>query len=260
MLAMAALGVRETVGVPRKENEEDSTRSHTFIKGAEQEPAKCWIAFNRASRCRVTELKDITKDCGNYEQVIEVTPLERPTIVIANVYDQWRGGTRPAQQANWDAISHSARVIIAGDMNAHSTVWNGRLTRRRNATFWEELIEDKALMVWNTEDATRLGGTNHSIIDLTLSSPNIELNWSIAGEEDAIGSDHEVIVWEILGQTAVGGVSKDTTGWDISSWMAAGKSGEVREAAERKRAEAREVYLRAANHYRPLTMTAQRKR
>jgi hypothetical protein len=45
----------------------------------------------------------------------------------------------------------------------------------------------------------------------------------------------------------VGEVSKDTTGWDISGWMTAGKSGEAREVAERKRAEAREVYLRAVN-------------
>jgi hypothetical protein len=67
-------------------------------------------------------------------------------------------------------------------------------------------------MVWNTEDATRLGGKNHSIIDLTLSSPNVELNWSIAEYKEATGSDLEVIIWEILGQGAVGGVSKDTTG------------------------------------------------
>jgi hypothetical protein len=102
-------------------------------------------------------------------------------------------------------------------------------------------------MVWNTEDATRLGGKNHSIIDLTLSSPNVELNWSIAEDKEAIGSDLEVIIWEILGQGAVGGVSKDTTGWDISGWMTAGKTEEAREAAERKRAEATEVDLRAAN-------------
>jgi hypothetical protein len=130
-------------------------------------------------------------------------------------------------------------------------VWNGRATGRRNAALWEEVIEDKDLVVWNTEDATRLGGTNHSNIDLTLSSPNMELNRSIAGDEDATGSDHEVIVWEILGQTAVGGVSKDTAGWDISSWMVAGKSGKAREVAERMRAEAREDYLWAANRIPP---------
>jgi len=33
---------------------------------------------------------------------------------------------------------------------------------------------------------------NHSIIDLTLSSPNIELIWCLPREE-ATGSDHELI-------------------------------------------------------------------
>jgi hypothetical protein len=104
-------------------------------------------------------------------------------------------------------------------------------------------------MVWNTEEATRLRGTNHSIIDLTLSSPNIELNCSIAEDKDASGSDHAVIVWEILGQEAIvpEGVSKDTTGWDISGWITAGKTGEARELAQRKRAEARELSLQAAS-------------
>jgi hypothetical protein len=42
--------------------------------------------------------------------------------------------------------------------------------------FWEKLTEKEELLVWNTEEATRLGGTNHSIIDLTFTSPNIQLN------------------------------------------------------------------------------------
>ena len=47
---------------PRGEKEKDSTRSHpsfTFIRGDEGAAAKCWIAINRASRCRVTELKEL---------------------------------------------------------------------------------------------------------------------------------------------------------------------------------------------------------
>jgi hypothetical protein len=39
---------------PREVKEKDSTRLHrsfTSIKGAEHNPAKCWIAVNRASRC-----------------------------------------------------------------------------------------------------------------------------------------------------------------------------------------------------------------
>jgi len=55
----------------------------------------------------------------------------------------------------------------------------------------DKLIEEEIFVVWNTEKATRL-------------------------DKDTSGSDHEVIVWEVLGQGAVGGVSKDTTGWDIS--------------------------------------------
>jgi len=157
-------------------------------------------------------MKDMTRNSRNHVQVIEVTPPGMPTITIANVYDQWRDEGRPAQRADWGAIAKSAGVIIAGDMNAHSTVWNGRVTRRKNAVFWEKLIEEEVLVVWNTEEATRLGGSNHSIIDLILSSPNVELNWSIAGEKDTTGSDHKVIVWEVLGQGAAGGVSKDTTG------------------------------------------------
>jgi len=48
---------------PRGEKEKDGTRSHpsfTFIRGGENVPAKCWITINRASGCRVTELKELT--------------------------------------------------------------------------------------------------------------------------------------------------------------------------------------------------------
>ena len=83
-------------------------------------------------------------------------------------------------------------------MNAHSQMWNGRATSRRNAPFWENLITDHSLVVWNSEEATRVGGDIHSIIDLMLTSPSVELNWSIDSEE-VTGSDHEVILWEVLG-------------------------------------------------------------
>ena len=52
----------------RGEKERDSTHSHpsfTFIKGDEGVAGKCWIAVNRASRCRVTLLKTLTQECQN---------------------------------------------------------------------------------------------------------------------------------------------------------------------------------------------------
>jgi len=210
---------------PRGGNEKDGTRSHpslTFIKGEEGVAAKCWIAVNRASRCRVTELKEMTQECGNYMQVVEVVLPGGDTIVIANVYDRHEGSEskRPAQEAQWGEITKQRRVIIAGVMNAHSKLWNPRLTRSRNNVFWERLIQEKDLLVWNTGEATRMGpgAMNHSVINLTLSSPNMELNWCLLDEE-ATRSDHEVIMWEVLGNPhPKPDMSTETTGWDISGW------------------------------------------
>ena len=76
---------------PRGEKEEDGTRSHwsfKFIRGKEGEAPKCWIAVNQASRCRVTEIKEMTRECGNHVQVVEVALPGGEIIVIANVYDR----------------------------------------------------------------------------------------------------------------------------------------------------------------------------
>jgi len=152
-------------------------------------------------------------------QALEVKRLSGATIIIVNVYDrgqQGGSGERLAQWVNWEAITRHSQVIIAGDMNAHSQMWNGRVTSRRNAPFWENLISDHSLVVWNSEEVIRVGGNNHSIIDLTFSSPGVELNWSIDSKE-ATGSDHEVTMWEILGATPNSrDSSKEVMGWDIS--------------------------------------------
>ena len=39
---------------------------------------------------------------------------------------------------------------------------------------------------------------NHLIIDLTMSLPNVELDWCLLGGE-ATGSDHEVLRWGVAG-------------------------------------------------------------
>jgi len=95
---------------PRGGNEKDGTCSHpsfTFIKGEEGVAAKCCIAVNRASRCWVTELKEMTQECGNYMQVVEVVPPGGDAIVIANVYDRHDGSKSkwPAQEAQWGEIT-----------------------------------------------------------------------------------------------------------------------------------------------------------
>jgi hypothetical protein len=80
------------------------------------------------------------------------------------------------------------------DMNAYSSVWNPRANKRRNATFWEDLIERFGLVIWNSEQGTRSGSGSEAvtIIVLTISTPGVTLNWYLLRGE-ATGSDHEVI-------------------------------------------------------------------
>ena len=236
---------------PKDVGERDSTNSHpsfTFIRGSEGLPAKCWIAVNRASNCQVTELRNLTEECANHVQVVEVTMPGGEAVVIANVYDQHSGSERdrPAQRAWWGEIATHKKVIIGVDMNAHSKLWNPRTTRPRNSAFWEELIQDHDLVIWNSEEETRMGaGANlHSIIDLTLSSPAVELNWCIVSGH-ASGSDHEILQWEILGNASLeDATSSATTGWDVSGWDPRGKEEEEAEAAKGKRTQAQECYRR----------------
>ena len=127
---------------PRGEKEKDGMRSHpsfTFIREEERVAPKCWIAVNRALRVKVMELKNLTRGCRNHVQVIEVVPLGGDAIIITNVYDQreHKQRNRPAQNVAWGEIAKHQKVIIAGDMNAHSKVWNPKATYNRNHTFWE---------------------------------------------------------------------------------------------------------------------------
>jgi len=88
-----------------------------------------------------------------------------------------------------------------------------------------------------------VGGNNHSIIDLTVTA-SVELNWYIDSEE-ATGSDHEVIVWEVLG--GIPGsrdTSNEVTGWDISGWDSTRKSEEEQTAIRKKKAAAQQCFLR----------------
>ena len=122
--------------------------------------------------------------------------------MIANVYNQRYAGEGPAQRAKWGEIAKQKQIIIAGDMNAHSEMWNPRAKYRRNATFWEDLIERENLFIWNNEEAARCGlaANNHSIIDRTLSSPNLDLDRNILSDQ-AAGSDHKLR--PCLGETDV---------------------------------------------------------
>jgi hypothetical protein len=254
LLEMAVKMKADIVLIQEPTTGKGSTARHDgfrWLKGDKSLPAKCWVAINKASGCRVTERKEGTEGCGNYLQVLEVKSGQRE-VTLVNVYDGKREGQRPAQRGDWGKIMGGAKkVIVAGDMNAHSKMWNPKTKKRRNATFWEGIVEEYGLVIWNSEEGTRVGPNTDSvsIIDLTLSSPDLELNWSLRGEEST-GSDHEVICWEILGGKTPGG--DVVTGWDISGWQPGGKSGEEKEKAERRRREAEATFRNLTTQLAPL--------
>ncbi len=93
-------------------------------------------------------------------------------------------------------IDYYSRVLIVGDMNMHSPIWNPYCHQRQNAGLLEEPIEIYELFVNNNTDfPTRPESRGRSIIDLALTSPGLGLLhiWEIP-EVYPILSNHELIL------------------------------------------------------------------
>ena len=96
----------------------------------------------------------------------------------------------------------------AGDPNAHSPARNRHRTTRRDASFLEGLIAAHEPQALNDDRATRParpGSTLHSIIDLTLTTPDAGPRcggWQAVDDEECVAhSDHVMIQWEWRGLT-----------------------------------------------------------
>ena len=91
------------------------------------------------------------------------------------------------------------RVMLVGDFNAHSAVWNPGTATRRDAAVLEELIEIYELYVNNNSDVPTRPKVSPelSIIDLAITSPEMEAlsAWHVDSEHPS-DSDHELIVVE----------------------------------------------------------------
>ena len=74
------------------------------------------------------------------------------------MYDQKMPGNnrKPAEDdINWARLLRG-KCIVAGDMNAHSKMWNARTgPSPGNARFWESTMEDFECRIWNSEEETR---------------------------------------------------------------------------------------------------------
>ena len=115
------------------------------------------------------------------------------------------------------------QVLIVGDMNAHSPMWNPHCRQNNNAGPLEELIERCELIVNNdTKFPTRPSSPGISIIDLALTSPDLGplRVWEIPEEYPSL-SDHELILIEWGDSNAQGQENSQAamTGWSIKKLL-----------------------------------------
>ena len=152
---------------------------------------------------------------------------------IVNLYDNkvgegqpWKGSCarvrRAMEDIDWRRVIRG-RVLIVGDMNAHSPSWNPHCRQRQNAGPMEELIETYDLLVNNNTDfPTRPGSRQFSIIDLALTNPDLGILrvWEIPEEYPSL-SDHELILleWEDLEIRGQEKYQPAIKGWSIQNLL-----------------------------------------
>lgn len=152
---------------------------------------------------------------------------------VVNIHDNvvgegytWQGPRptvrRAIQDIGWSPIIRG-RVLLVGDMNAHSPNWNPRCTRLQNAGPLEELIDTFELIVNNNTDIpTRPASQGVSIIDLALTTGLLGplTLWEIPEEYPSL-SDHELILlqWEDLPFDTGHLIPAVSTGWNIRSLL-----------------------------------------
>lgn len=129
---------------------------------------------------------------------------------VINIYNNKFGRRQLWERSStimWQAIQDipwkqiiQGQVVIVGDMNAHSTIWNPHYCQKQNASSLEKLIKTYKLMINNdTNFPTHWLSQSLSTIDLALT--NSELGplwvWEIPKKYPSL-SNYELIIieWE----------------------------------------------------------------
>lgn len=158
---------------------------------------------------------------------------DRPTrrTGVVNIYDNrvgqgytWEGETpgnrRAIEDVMWDRVIWG-RVLLLGDVNAHSPVWNLHCQRRKNAKPLEDLIERFDLLINNESGrTTRPASTGVSVIDLALSTVELGFRWEIPEEYPSL-SDNELILlrWDDVSYNSPDKAVAEPTDWDLKCLM-----------------------------------------
>ena len=171
----------------------------------------------------VDELTDLSS--GENEDVIATNVRrggERKTRIV-NIYHQTNthSGERPARKSIWQRVIRQGSTALPGDFTAHSIRWDPRCQVQRDATFWEDVIDENFQEIGNDGEAThhwtRERDERESVIDLTLENRPIT-KWSILANHDhATGSDHQVIELEVEVERQEEAGHERVLGWNLAA-------------------------------------------
>jgi exonuclease III len=152
----------------------------------------------------ISQRPDICSD--NDIQLLEVSTPAIPPFFLFNIYNQ-SGQERSDPRYTLDRILPQieipARSILAGDFNAHQTLWNPTRTTSLRAEPILDLVENQNFEILNNPGRgtfCRKNTKTTSVIDLTLASPPMQpyvVNWAI-DDNAATGSDHAVIRFDAV--------------------------------------------------------------
>lgn len=138
------------------------------------------------------------------EEIPLVTELQAVAIkvsypfehIICNIYIP--GSEKITKKSLEDLIDQlGKKFLLIGDLNGHNTIWGSNHTNARGSLI-EKVCDRKTLTILNDNYATFLckHTGNTSSLDLTITTPNISMEFSCNPIEDLNGSDHFPILIE----------------------------------------------------------------
>ena len=173
--------------------------------------------------CLVLDIKELHPRSGKALRKTRVVNLYNNKVSRGQLWERSSPTVRRAMEdISWRQVIRG-RVLILGDMNAHSTMWNPHCLQKQNAGPLENLIEKYELIVNNDTDfPTRPSSRGFSIIDLALTNSELGLLrvWEIPEEYPSL-SDHELIImeWEDIKIQDNGKKQATMSGWSIQKLL-----------------------------------------
>jgi hypothetical protein len=119
------------------------------------------------------------------------------------------------------------KILVGGDWNAHSDIWDPQCPPKRNANFLENLMDEYDLIDVTDGEAThvseRMGEVSCSLIDFFITKASIADRLEIATDLETT-SDHVIVCAQLRWDEGEGAkVSRMITGWDIDKPKEEGK-------------------------------------